>query len=82
MAETPLESPFPLSSSWLGMNLLLINPELAIVDAAQHERVRLLESRGIEVVPHLLRHSRILGGGFHCATLDLVWDGGAIDYFS
>lgn len=71
----------PLGSAWLGMNLLMINPRLAIVDAAQQELIRQLQQHGIEVLPHTLRHSRVLGGGFHCATLDLVRDGEPISYF-
>ena len=31
-----------------------------------------LEQRGFTVIPLELRHSRTLGGGFHCVTLDLV----------
>jgi glycine amidinotransferase/scyllo-inosamine-4-phosphate amidinotransferase 1 len=72
----------PLSAPWLGMNLLMVSPELAIVDADQPELVAALDRRGIEVLPHRLRHSRVLGGGFHCVTLDVVRDGGLEDYAS
>lgn len=72
MATTPVatENP-PLSSEWIGMNLLMVRPDLAIVDAAQYRLIATLERRGVEVVPHTLRHARVLGGGFHCVTLDL-----------
>lgn len=79
--DTSPTAAHPLGSAWLGMNLLMINPQLAIVDAAQHELIRQLQRHGIEVLPHTLRHSRVLGGGFHCATLDLVRDGEPISYF-
>jgi N-dimethylarginine dimethylaminohydrolase len=62
------------------MNLLMVRPDLAVVDANQTELVRLLESKGITVLPRRLRHSRVLGGGFHCVTLDTVRDGGPEDY--
>ncbi|WP_337824585.1 amino acid--tRNA ligase-related protein [Amycolatopsis sp. A1MSW2902] len=61
----------PLSSEWIGMNLLMVRPDLAIVDAAQDRLIAALERRGVDVVPHTLRHARALGGGFHCVTLDL-----------
>lgn len=62
--------PWP-SSIWIGMNLLMVNPSLAIVDAKQAALHRLLERHGIDVIPLSLRHARTLGGGIHCATLDL-----------
>jgi glycine amidinotransferase/scyllo-inosamine-4-phosphate amidinotransferase 1 len=71
----------PLSSPWIGMNLLMVNPDLAIVDGAQTELIRMLERRGITVAPHVLRHARTLGGGFHCVTLDTVRDGMLASYF-
>jgi glycine amidinotransferase len=70
----------PLSAPWLGMNLLMVSPELAIVDADQVELVAALEKKGIMVLPHKLRHARVLGGGFHCVTLDIVRDGELEDY--
>ena len=74
------EPPYPLGSAWIGMNLLMVDPGLAIVDATQLALIAMLEQRGIEVIPHRLRHARLLGGGFHCVTLDTVRDGGPEDY--
>ncbi|MGI9513919.1 MAG: amidinotransferase [Anderseniella sp.] len=61
----------PLASDWIGMNLLMINPDLAVVDVHQKTLIKMLESAGINVLPLLLRHGRSLGGGFHCVTLDV-----------
>lgn len=61
---------YPYASKWIGMNTLSIDPKTVIVDAAQTEIITMLEDRGFTVVPHTLRHSRTLGGGFHCVTLD------------
>lgn len=72
--------PRTLSTPWVGMNLLMVSPEMAIVDRNQPELIRLLESKGITVVPRRLRHSRVLGGGFHCVTLDTVREGGPERY--
>jgi elongation factor P--beta-lysine ligase/N-dimethylarginine dimethylaminohydrolase len=74
MSTTPRSPAHPLSSEWLGMNLLMVRPDLAIVDAAQADLITALERRSIDVIPHALRHARALGGGLHCVTLDLRRD--------
>ena len=61
---------YPWASKWIAMNTLSIDPETVIVDTAQTEIITTLEKQGFTVVPHTLRHSRTLGGGFHCVTLD------------
>jgi N-dimethylarginine dimethylaminohydrolase len=61
---------YPYASKWIGMNTLSIDPKTVIVDAAQTEIIKELERRKFTVIPHTLRHSRTLGGGFHCVTLD------------
>jgi len=61
---------YPYASKWIAMNTLSIDSETVIVDSAQKEIITILESRGFTVIPHTLRHSRTLGGGFHCVTLD------------
>lgn len=64
------------------MNLLMVSPEPAIVAADQHSLIKQLEYLGISVLPPRLWHSRVLGGGFHCATLDIRRDGGLEDCLS
>jgi N-dimethylarginine dimethylaminohydrolase len=61
---------YPYASKWIGMNTLSINPDTVIVDAAQTDIIKRLEAMKFTVIPHTLRHSRTLGGGFHCVTLD------------
>lgn len=58
-------------SVWIGMNFIMINPNLAMVCKHQVELIKLLENYNIDVIPMELRHSRTLGGGFHCVTLDV-----------
>jgi glycine amidinotransferase/scyllo-inosamine-4-phosphate amidinotransferase 1 len=62
---------YPYASKWIAMNMLMIDPETAIVDSAQKQLISILDSHGIDVIPLSLSHSRTLGGGFHCVTLDL-----------
>ena len=61
---------YPYASKWIGMNTLSIDSDTVIVDKNQTELIKQIESKGITVVPHELRHSRTLGGGVHCVTLD------------
>lgn len=62
---------YPYASKWIAMNMLAIDPETVIIDAAQTELITILKNRGIDSIPLTLSHSRTLGGGFHCVTLDL-----------
>lgn len=60
------------SSKWINMNLLSVNPSLAIIEENQHNLRSELEKNGIECAMLPMRQQRTLGGGFHCVTLDLV----------
>jgi N-dimethylarginine dimethylaminohydrolase len=62
---------YPYASKWIALNMLSIDPQTVIVDKNQLNLIRLLEQRHFTVIPLELRHSRTLGGGFHCVTLDL-----------
>jgi N-dimethylarginine dimethylaminohydrolase len=61
---------YPYASKWIAMNMLVLDPETVILDAAQTELITILKSKGIDSVPLSLSHSRTLGDGFHCVTLD------------
>ena len=63
---------YPYASKWIAMNMLVVDPHTVICDKNQTELIRTLKSYKFEVIPLELRHSRTLGGGFHCVTLDLV----------
>ena len=62
---------YGISSDSIGLNLLSVNNDLVIVDGNQIALIKLLSQYGIDSIPLYLRHSRTLGGGFHCVTLDL-----------
>mgnify|MGYP001480313142 CR=1 FL=1 len=61
---------YPYASKWIAMNMLVVDPHTVIVDQYQTELIKTLESYKFTVIPLELRHSRTLGGGFHCVTLD------------
>lgn len=71
-----------IGSDWIDMNLFSISPELVVVDSDQKNLIKLLEQHGMEVLPLKLRHSKMLGGGFHCVTLDVRRTGKMESYFS
>ena len=61
---------YPIASKWIAMNMLVLDPETVILDAAQTQLTTILQQHGIDAIPLTLSHSRTLGGGFHCVTLD------------
>ena len=62
---------YPYASKWIAMNMLVVDPHTVICDKHQTELIKTLKSYKFTVIPLELRHSRTLGGGFHCVTLDL-----------
>jgi len=62
---------YPYASKWIALNMLVVNPHTVIVDKDQPMLIDFLEKNQFTVIPMQLRHSRTLGGGFHCVTLDL-----------
>jgi N-dimethylarginine dimethylaminohydrolase len=70
-----------IGSKWIDMNLFSINPNLVVVDRDQTALIKLLEKKGLDVIPHKLRHSKMLGGGYHCVTLDIRRTGTMQRYF-
>jgi N-dimethylarginine dimethylaminohydrolase len=70
-----------IGSKWIDMNVFSISPNLVVVDKDQTNLIKLIEKRGIDVAPLKLRHSKMLGGGFHCTTLDIRREGTLQRYF-
>ncbi|MBW2240178.1 MAG: hypothetical protein JRF39_14390 [Deltaproteobacteria bacterium] len=63
------------------MNLYSINPNLVLVDQDQTGLIKFLEKQGLDVIPLKFRHAKMLGGGFHCVTLDIRRTGTLQRYF-
>ena len=70
-----------IGSDWIDMNAFSINPNLVVVDRNQPSLIKLLEKHGLDVIPLKLRHSKLLGGGPHCITLDIRRRGSLERYF-
>jgi N-dimethylarginine dimethylaminohydrolase len=70
-----------MSSPWVGLNFLSIDPKTVIVDERQRALINLLEKYKFTVVPIRMRHIYTQGGGIHCATLDTVRESKLESYF-
>jgi N-dimethylarginine dimethylaminohydrolase len=70
-----------MSSPWVGMNFLSVDPQTVIVDERQTKMIKLLEEHKFTVAPVRMRHIYTQGGGIHCATLDTVRDSKLESYF-
>lgn len=62
---------YPYASKYIALNFLTVNPTLVICDPEQLYLRNKLHEKGVETIGIKLRHSRTLGGGHHCVTLDL-----------
>lgn len=63
---------YPYASNWIGLNFLMVNPQLAIVDPKQEILIKKLAAYGVETIGVDLTESRTLGGGHHCCSLDVL----------
>ena len=70
-----------MSSPWVGMNFLSLDPSTVIVDERQKSLLKLLEKLKFTVIPIRMRHIYTQGGGIHCATLDTVRESKLESYF-
>ncbi len=61
-----------ISTKWMALNILSINPELVVCDPDQYTIREKLNQVGIETIGVKLPHGRYLLGGHHCTTLDTI----------
>lgn len=62
---------YPYASKYIALNFLSVNPNLVVCDPHQYFLRSQLEKYKVDSIGCELRHSRTLGGGHHCVTLDL-----------
>lgn len=80
MVDTGYAWSYPRASIWQGMNLVMLDPERAVVNDLQLPLIRELERHHVQVVPLPMRQARSLSGGFHCVSLDVRRRGTLEDY--
>jgi hypothetical protein len=76
----PLKARYPTPD--LSTQLAEFPDNLVVVDRNQPSLIKLLEKRGFDVAPLKLRHSKLLGDGPHCVTLDIRRRGVLQRYFN
>jgi glycine amidinotransferase/scyllo-inosamine-4-phosphate amidinotransferase 1 len=62
------------ASVWIGVNLLSVDENTVIVDNRQIDLIKELKKYNIDTLDSKIRHSRTLGGSFHCVTTELLRD--------
>ena len=62
------------ASVWIGVNLLSVDENTVIVDNRQTDLIKELKKHNIDALDCKIRHSRTLGGSFHCVTTELSRD--------
>jgi len=73
----------PLASESIDINLLMINPNLAICNSTNIKSLeKLLSPHNIECIPVQMRHDRLFAGGHHCTTLDIRRSSQLENYFA
>ena len=80
MVDTGYAWSYPRASIWQGMNLIMINPRVAVVNELQTALIAQLQQHDVEVIPLPMRHARDLSGGFHCVSVDVRRKGTLEDY--
>lgn len=70
-----------MSSAWLSMNVLMVDPRRVVVEAGEAPLIALLESWGFETIRVPFRNVMRFGGGFHCVTADIRRAGDLESYF-
>ena len=73
--------PLCWASPWLSMNMLVLDPKTACVEASEVNQMEQMDKLGFEVIPVPFRDAYPFGGGLHCATADVYREGTCEDYF-
>ncbi|XP_072022946.1 glycine amidinotransferase, mitochondrial-like [Amphiura filiformis] len=63
--------PLWISSKWLSMNVLMLDPTRVVVDKNEKSTIAMFEKLGIKTIPVCIPFANSLGGGFHCWTCDV-----------
>jgi glycine amidinotransferase len=78
----PKEHTMYLSSGWVSMNVLMLDPTRVVVEAGEYPLMDLLSKWGFEIIPVPFRNVMRFGGCFHCVTADVRRRGRLQSYFN
>lgn len=68
-------------SSWISMNVLMLDEHTAVVERREQPMIDLLEALDCEVIPVAFDRVYPFGGSFHCCTTDIRREGELQSYF-
>lgn len=80
-STTPPTHPLYMSSSWLCMNVFMLDEKRVMVERQEEPLIQLLKKNGFTPILCNFRNFYSFGGGFHCATLDMRRQGCLQSYF-
>lgn len=80
-STVPSHHPLYMSSSWLCMNVFMLDEKRVMVERKEEPLIQLFKKNGFEPILCDFRHFYSFGGGFHCATLDIRRRGSLQSYF-
>ena len=70
-----------MCSTWLNMNVLLLDEERVIVEKTQEPMIKMFKNMGLKPIPCTMSNLGPFGGAFHCVTLDIRRRGDLKSYF-
>lgn len=70
-ATIPADWKMPIATKWLSMNILILDPNRALVEKQEEPMQQLLKDLGFEVITLDFRNVYSFGGSFHCVTCDI-----------
>lgn len=79
-ATIPGNWKMPIATKWLSMNILILDPERALVEKHEEPMQHLLKDLGFQVITLPFRNVYSFGGSFHCVTCDIRRNGQLGDY--
>jgi glycine amidinotransferase len=77
----PDSHPMYNCSRWISMNVLMLDQERVIVSKGEDTLIQALKDWGFKPIPCSFWHFATIGGGLHCATVDVRRRGRLESYF-
>jgi glycine amidinotransferase len=77
----PASHPMYNCSRWIMMNVVMLDEERVIVSREEHMFIQALKEWGFKPIPCSFYDFSTIGGGFHCATVDIRRRGQLKSYF-
>ena len=76
----PSSHPMYNASRWICMNVLMLDEERVIVSKGEDRLIQAFKDWGFKPIPCNFWNFSTIGGGFHCATVDIRRRGGLKSY--